>query len=72
MKEGFCLIIVTQIMTCSASSEPSCVILGACWQRRMQDFGQEESVIRFSSLSGLNPLTNQVLDKNIKIIFFIY
>jgi hypothetical protein len=30
------------------------------------------SVIGFSSLSGLNSLTNQVLNKNIKIISFIY
>jgi hypothetical protein len=30
------------------------------------------SVIGFSSLSGLNLLTNRVLNKNIKIISFIY
>jgi hypothetical protein len=30
------------------------------------------SVIGFSRLSGLNPLTNLILNKNIKIISFIY
>jgi hypothetical protein len=30
------------------------------------------SVFGFSNLSGLNPLTNRVLNKNIKIISFIY
>jgi hypothetical protein len=34
----------------------------------MQDFGQRESIIGFSSLSDLNPLTNRILNKNIKII----
>jgi hypothetical protein len=37
----------------------------------MQDFDQG-SIIGLSSLSGLNPLTNQILNKNIKIISFIY
>jgi hypothetical protein len=34
----------------------------------MQDFGQRESIIGFSSLSDLNSLTNRILNKNIKII----
>jgi hypothetical protein len=45
--------------------------LSSTHQGQMQDFGHG-TVIRFSSLSGLNSLINQVLNKNIKIISFIY
>jgi hypothetical protein len=38
-------------------------------QGRMQDFDQEGQLSDCNSLSGLNPLTNRVLNKNNNLIY---